>query len=142
MKCSCFYEIQIKLIITLGIHCYFIMAQNNAFVSFTYLQHLLAIVKVGMLDTDAEVLCFDHQSGETKVYKIYICLFSSKHSWSVWTSDEVGSESMCMCGVICIQSCGLLFVRARTVGSESMCMCRVICIQSCGLLFVRARTVG
>ena len=142
MKFSCCYEIQIKLIMTLGIHCYFIMAHNNAFVSFTYLQYLLAIVKVGMLDTGAEVRCFDHQSGETKVYEIYICLFSSKHSWSVWTSDEVGSESMCMCRVICIQSCRLLFAGARTVGSESMCMCRVICIQSCRLLFAGARTVG
>jgi len=91
------------------------MAHNNAFVRFTYRQHLLAIVKVGMLDTGAEVLCFNHQSDETKVYEISICPFSSKHSCSVWTDDEVGSESVCLCGIICIQSCGLLFVTARTV---------------------------
>ena len=83
MKFSCCYEIQIMLIMTLGLNCYLIVAHNNAFVSFTYLQHLLAILKVGMLDTAAEVRCFDHQSGETKVYKISICLFSSKHSCSV-----------------------------------------------------------
>ena len=59
------------------------MAHNNAFVSFTYLQHLLAVVKVGMLDTGTEVRCFDHQSDETKVYKISICFFSSEHSCSV-----------------------------------------------------------
>ena len=103
---------------TLGLNCYFIMAQYNACVNFTSLQHLLAIVIISMLDASAEVLCVNHKSDETKVYKIYICLFSSKHSWSVWTSDEVGSELMCLCGVICIHLDWGFFQLAQCKNSE------------------------
>ena len=71
------------------------MAHNNAFVRFTYRQHLLAIVKVGMLDTGAEVLCFNHQSCETKVYKnkylplLLQALMLSMNEWWGWLGDDV-----------------------------------------------------
>jgi len=90
------------------------MAQYNVFVSFTYLQHLHAIVKVGMLDTGAEVLCFDHQPGETKVYKNFYlplllqALMISMNEWWGWLGVNLFVWSY-------LYTCGLLFVRARTV---------------------------